>query len=69
MSYNFETLHAALGPEVPKYYINNDLGLTLTTRSNWVAYALNGEDCYKAIKWGKTCSKGLNRLNKCLNEK
>ena len=39
---DLETWHVALGTR----------WLTLTyfmARSNWVAYALNGENCYKAI--------------------
>ena len=35
-----------------KVYINDDPGLTLTyfkARSNWVAYNLNGENCYSHL--------------------
>ena len=59
------------GFKLYKVYINYDSGLTLTyftERSNWVAYAFESGKLLQSNLMGKTYSKGLNRLNKCVNE-
>ena len=55
-----------------KVYINDDPVLTLTyftARSNWVAYSFEWGKLLQSHLMGKTCSKGLNLLNNCVNEK
>ena len=56
-----------------KVYINDDnpvLTLTyFTARSNWVAYSFEWGKLLQSHLMGKSCSKGLNLLNKYVNEK
>ena len=55
-----------------KAYINDDPGLTLTyftARSNWVAYTFEWGKLLQSHLMGGICIKGLNSLNKCVNEK
>ena len=61
------------GLKLYKVYINDDLGMTLTyftARSNWFAYRFEwGNLLQRSHLIGKTCSKGLNLLNRFVNEK
>ena len=55
-----------------KVNINDDPELTLTyvtARSNWVAYTFEWGKLLQSYLLGKTCSKGLNRLKNCVDEK
>ena len=53
-SYDLETWHAASGTQLYKVYINDDPGLTSTyilQGQIGSPIRLNGENCYKVIKW------------------
>ena len=60
-----------LGLEVYKINMNDDPGLTLTNftaRSNWVAYTFQWGKVLQSHLMGKTCSKGLTRLQIIIND-
>ena len=59
------------GLKLYKIYINGDPGLTLTdftARSNRVDYTFEWGKLLQSHLMGEACSKGLNLLNKCVNE-
>ena len=60
-----------LEKKISKGFTINEYRLTLpyfSARSNWVAYTFEWGKLLQSYLMGKTCSKGLNILNKCVHD-